>query len=384
MILEPSSGAVLISVVLDLSSIPPNATQVCTGACQRAHYGFWYTPGLSSQPSFAMITIDQSSPSSPHAVGVTVSIDDVPPVNPKPPSPSPPLTTEPIFSSAGFKLGVGLTLAALFCSAAAVGLCVWRLRRCFRPKAPPGTASSGTARWGLFSRARSPEAGRTGGDSTRKDRQADEEEGEEGEHSSLTRGAKAIETTPLSTLSPANSIEMVRISPPDDSSKALGVASVAAPLETAPLPASRNPSGPLQLRVKPLLKASDFEPQWRALPTVELWGATLAVAPIDGELQALMSRIRFACLASGTVAGVSKYYFYAQGSGEGGSSATPLTGSDVASPGATTALCIVEASVALSSLHLSLVVKASTPALGELCAAAIRSALDEARMLKAS
>lgn len=336
------------------------------------------------QPSFAIISIDQSSPSSPHAIGVTVVIDGIPPVYPTPPPPTPPLPTEPIFSSAGFKLGVGLTLAALFCSAIAVGLCVWRLRRCFRPKAPPGTASSGTARWGLFSRARSPEAsGRAGSDSARKrDRQtSDEEEGEEGEHSSLTRSAKAVETVPLSTPATTNSIEMVRISPHDDSS---GVASVAASLAIAPLPATKNLSGPLQLRVKPLLKAADFEPQWRALPTVELWGATLAAAPIDGELQALMSRTRFACLASGTVAGVSKYYFYAQGIGEGGSSATPLTGSAAASAGAATALCIVEASVALSSLHLSLVVKASTPALGELCAAAIKSALSEARMLKVS
>lgn len=67
-------------------------------------------------------------------------------------------------------------------------------------------------------------------------------------------------------------------------------------------------------------------------------------------------------MASGTVAGISKYYFYAQQQ-------------DAAAVAEAGSLCIVECSVALASLRLSLVVKAATPALGELCAATIKEAL---------
>ena len=121
--------------------------------------------------------------------------------------------------------------------------------------------------------------------------------------------------------------------------------------------------GGLQLRAKPMLKAAEFEPRWRALPTVELWGATLAAEPHNGELQALLDAARFACMASGTVAGVSKYYFYAQDAAPPAEAGSP--------PG----LCIVEVSVTLASLHVSLVIKATSAELGRHCLAAISGAL---------
>jgi hypothetical protein len=89
----------------------------------------------------------------------------------------------------------------------------------------------------------------------------------------------------------------------------------------------------------------------------------------------LLSQARFACMASGTVAGVSKYYFYAQQE-EGSSSAAVSVGRNF--PG----LCIIELSVTLASMRLSLVVKAATPALGELCAERVKGALRDAGKLQ--
>ena len=118
---------------------------------------------------------------------------------------------------------------------------------------------------------------------------------------------------------------------------------------------------PPRLRSEPSLSVADFEQHWRTLPTCERWESTLQCAPLDrdGALAAHLAPAHLRCLASGTVAGVVKAYFYAHGDDD---------------PIGCSSLCIAEVSVTLASLRLGVVVRASSPALGELCASAIRAA----------
>lgn len=106
----------------------------------------------------------------------------------------------------------------------------------------------------------------------------------------------------------------------------------------------------LSLVSKPQLKASEFEGRWAALPTVELWGCTLSALPPVGALEKALGSAGVACIASGALNGVSKFYFHAQ-------EASPV-------PGDAGALIMVEVTIAHSSLRLSAVVKAPGPFLG--------------------
>ncbi len=107
------------------------------------------------------------------------------------------------------------------------------------------------------------------------------------------------------------------------------------------------------------------------MATVEVWGATLTSKPGDGDLEKALAPAHIACMASGTVGGVVKYYFYAQGDeGEGGSSASPP-------------LAIGEVSITASSLRLSAVVKASTPSVGSAFVEAFKKTLGETGFVKA-
>ena len=112
---------------------------------------------------------------------------------------------------------------------------------------------------------------------------------------------------------------------------------------------------PLQLKQKPQLKASEFESKWQALTTVEVWGAPLRAPPASGELEKALAGSGVVCLASGTVGGVSKYYFFA------------VTEDDK--------LCMVEVSGTLSSLRLSAVIKASETGVGGRFVSVVKGAL---------
>jgi hypothetical protein len=100
--------------------------------------------------------------------------------------------------------------------------------------------------------------------------------------------------------------------------------------------------GRLQLRLKPSLKASEFESKWASLGHVEMMGATLKAPLGTGELERVLAASGIACMASGAVAGVAKYYFYAQEEPSG-------------------KLAMAEVSVTAASLRLSAVIKASEP-----------------------
>lgn len=119
--------------------------------------------------------------------------------------------------------------------------------------------------------------------------------------------------------------------------------------------------GGLALKSKPVLKASEFERHWSSLVTVELWGATLANRPADGELEKSLSTRHIACMASGVVGGVSKYYFYGQAV-----SPEDTTIGSIGGPGSTssTNLAIAEVSLPANSKRISAVIKASNPSLG--------------------
>ena len=70
----------------------------------------------------------------------------------------------------------------------------------------------------------------------------------------------------------------------------------------------------------------------------ELWGVTLPRLPGDGELEARLAEKGLACLASGKLPSVKKYYFFGVGRGTG-------------------ALVMAEATVSLDSKRLSAVLK---------------------------
>lgn len=106
-----------------------------------------------------------------------------------------------------------------------------------------------------------------------------------------------------------------------------------------------------QLRSKPVLKAAEFEGIWAGLQAVELWGSGLSRVPATGELEQLLARHRLACLASGTISGVSKYYFYAQ----------MAVGAAGGAGGGGEQLLLAELSITHASLRLSAVLKAQSP-----------------------
>ena len=99
------------------------------------------------------------------------------------------------------------------------------------------------------------------------------------------------------------------------------------------------------LKARPTLRAAEFESRWAALSTVELYGATLAAPLDDGALQRVLATAGIVCIASGTVSGVSKFYFYAQEEGSG-------------------KLCMAEVSVALATRRLTAVIKAADADIG--------------------
>jgi len=126
----------------------------------------------------------------------------------------------------------------------------------------------------------------------------------------------------------------------------------------SPAPPALPPRG--GLRARPALKAADFEARWAALPAAEVFGMTLVRAPRDGELERALAPHHVACMASGALGGVQKFYFFAQGEG-----------ADAGSLG------IAELSITLASLRLSALVKAAPPALGPLLVAALREGLED-------
>jgi hypothetical protein len=100
-----------------------------------------------------------------------------------------------------------------------------------------------------------------------------------------------------------------------------------------------------------VLRAADFEARWASMPTVEVWGASLRPGlapgrPAAGELEAALAAANIACMASGSVGGVAKYFFFAQEDGAG----------------APQHLAIAELS--LGGGRLSGIAKASSPAVG--------------------
>jgi hypothetical protein len=130
---------------------------------------------------------------------------------------------------------------------------------------------------------------------------------------------------------------------------------------STPLPGSASavaatPRRRLVLKAKPHLKASEFESKWASLSTVDMWGATLRAQPAQGELEKALSAQGIVCMASGTVGGVSKYYFFAQ-------------------EDATAQLFMAEVSVNIATLRLSAVLKAGDASLGEAFVAKIKEGL---------
>jgi hypothetical protein len=87
------------------------------------------------------------------------------------------------------------------------------------------------------------------------------------------------------------------------------------------------------------------------MPTVELWGASLkpGARPMPGEFEKALATVNIACMASGVVGGVSKYYFFGQSTSGGETDAD---------------LAIAELSLLATSSRLSSIVKASSAAMG--------------------
>lgn len=123
------------------------------------------------------------------------------------------------------------------------------------------------------------------------------------------------------------------------------------------------------LAPRPSLKPATFETLWSTLPTVEVWGATLAEGgegsggAIEGALRGVPG---VQCMASGTKGGVCKFYYYGlqEGAREGEGAA------------------IIELCVTPPSLRVSGILKASSAALGGLLLGAIKEALGDAMLLK--
>lgn len=106
------------------------------------------------------------------------------------------------------------------------------------------------------------------------------------------------------------------------------------------------------LKSKPSLKAAEFESAWARLSTLEVWGTTLAAVPGAGELEKALAPKGIACMASGTVGGVTKYYFYAQPE-----ASLPL-------PPGEPPVVIAEVSLTAASCRLSAIIKGPEGAAG--------------------
>lgn len=122
-------------------------------------------------------------------------------------------------------------------------------------------------------------------------------------------------------------------------------AAAAAPASATPSSAARAAPYPLVLRAKPVMKAAEFESRWASLSTVDMWGATMLAPPGPGQLEGALAKEAIACMASGVMTGVAKYYFYAQEESSG-------------------RFCMAEVSLTLASLRLSVVLKAPDASLG--------------------
>jgi hypothetical protein len=62
----------------------------------------------------------------------------------------------------------------------------------------------------------------------------------------------------------------------------------------------------------PALEPEDYERKWQSMDTTKLWGTTLGRLPSESELEDLMLKDKVQCMASGSVEGVQKFYFYAE------------------------------------------------------------------------
>ena len=62
----------------------------------------------------------------------------------------------------------------------------------------------------------------------------------------------------------------------------------------------------------PALEPEDYERKWQSMDTTKLWGSSLARLPNESELENLMLKDKVHCMASGSVEGVQKFYFYAE------------------------------------------------------------------------
>lgn len=70
--------------------------------------------------------------------------------------------------------------------------------------------------------------------------------------------------------------------------------------------------GPLVLRPRATMDSRTFQEKWAALPVAHTWEAPISASADWSSVEARMSAEQVMCMASGSVGGVHKYYFFAQ------------------------------------------------------------------------
>ena len=333
---------------------------------------------------FAVFSITHSDIDGPHSVPVTLTLHN-PPSPPSSPSTNSNSNDSSSSFTLGFTFGIGL-LSGLLCLSSCVFICCIRRKTDGRTifgkllaalredenkdrkkfKATPARASPS-----------SPNGGGGGGGGG--NHHNDDGSGE-GEEDSLTANGKVeIELTsviPTSSpwlggisvpmrgaVTPTTTTMITAISSPSTMGTN-NTSTMLPPLPTITSP----PSAPSRggLRSRPILKASDFEQRWASLPSSEIWGTTITRGPRDGEMERSLQLHHLACMASGAVNGIHKYYFFAQ--------------NDILTD--TTNLVIGELTLTDSTKRLSVMIKATSPELGLFFLDALKEGLEDAFFIR--
>jgi hypothetical protein len=114
----------------------------------------------------------------------------------------------------------------------------------------------------------------------------------------------------------------------------------------APAAPARPPLAQLLVQVgnafeaNPVVGASSFESLWNQCQIVDVWGHSVHFAPVAPKLVPLLARLHCGVVASGTVSGVEKVYFFARTKKQAN-------------------LALIEVSVNLATQRLSAVLKSS-------------------------
>lgn len=318
---------------------------------------------------FAILSVTHADADGPHSLPVTLYL-----ARPSASAPPSPLPVEPAAVNADDRfssgLGVGALLAFALLGVAACGIICCR-------RAPGGAG----ARPSLCSRVFSVLYGQGGADRSRKTKAtparpattAAGAEDDESESRGLTSTSAAADTSGVDasqgielTFNPraagAARVQRAEAPVPTPSVTTIPVTPLPQPL---PLPAPVSSPVPARggLVARPQLKASDFEGRWKALPTIEVWGAQFAREPRAGEVERALAPRHISCMASGSVSGVLKFYFFAQGADA-------------------TSLAIAELSLTLASRRASCLVKATPKDLGAQFLDAIRAGLNDDFLLR--